>query len=78
MLKFIDTASADEYFLVELLRRAAKITFNSLNTKIKRACSYVYSCRNKTKSLRRCLIRGDYIENNRQSLQIIFLKFLYI
>ena len=30
MLKFIDTASADEYFLVEMIRRAAKIMFNSL------------------------------------------------
>ena len=30
MFTFIDTASADEYFLVEMIRRAAKIMFNSL------------------------------------------------
>ena len=59
MFTFIDTASADEYFLVEMIRRAEKITFNSLNKRIKRAWSYVYSGKNKTKSLCRCLKRGD-------------------
>ena len=47
MFTFIDTASADEYFLVEMIRRAEKTTFNSLNKRIKRAWSYVYSGKNK-------------------------------
>ena len=50
MLKFIDTASADEYSFSRDDRWAAKIIFNSLSTRIKGAWSNVYTCRNKTKT----------------------------
>ena len=33
MLKFIDTASADEYFLVEMIRRAARIYVQFVKTR---------------------------------------------